>query len=77
MKETIVQQCLDILKRDDVKNEIKIVLRPLTEFILFEINPYIYITIILVFLIFVMILAILMILILLLRNKPIIIGNSL
>jgi hypothetical protein len=69
MKDTLVQQCLDILKRDDVKNEIKIVLRPLTEFILFEINPYIYITVILVFLIFVMILAILMILIQLLRNK--------
>ena len=71
MKDTLVQQCLEILKRDDVKNEIKIVLRPLTEFILFEINPYIYITVILVFLIFVMILAILMILILLLRNKQI------
>jgi hypothetical protein len=69
MKDTLVQQCLDILRRDDVKNEIKIVLRPLTEFILFEINPYIYITVILVFLIFVMILAILMILIQLLRNK--------
>ena len=52
-----------------MKNEIKILLRPLTEFILFEINPYIYITVILVFLIFIMILAILMILILLLRNK--------
>jgi len=77
MKDTIVQQCLDILKRDDVKSEIKIVLRPLTEFILYEINPYIYITILLVFLIFIMILAILMILILLLRNKPIIIGDSL
>jgi hypothetical protein len=71
MKDTLVQQCLDILKRDDVKNEIKIVLRPLTEFILFEINPYIYITVILVFLIFVMILAILMILIQLMRNKQI------
>ena len=75
MKETFIQQCLDILKRDDVKNEIKVVLYPLTEYILFEINPYIYITVILVFLIFVMILAILVILILLLRNKPIFIGN--
>ena len=71
MKESLVQQCLDILKRDDVKNEIKIVLTPLTEFILLEINPYIYITVVLVFLIFIMILAILMILILLLRNKQI------
>lgn len=49
MKETFVQQCLDILKRDDVKNEIKVVLRPLTDFIFTQINPYIYITVILVF----------------------------
>jgi hypothetical protein len=69
MKDTIVQQCLDILKRDDVKNEIKVVLRPLTEFILLQMNPYIYITVVLVFFIFLMILAILIILILLLRNK--------
>ena len=69
MKDSLVQQCLDILKRDDVKNEFKIMLKPLIDFILYEINPYIYITVTLVFLIFVMILAILIILILLLRNK--------
>jgi hypothetical protein len=69
MKDSLVQQCLDILKRDDVKKEFKIMLKPLIDFILYEINPYIYITVTLVFLIFVMILAILIILILLLRNK--------
>ena len=69
MKDSLVQQCLDNLKRDDVKNEFKIMLKPLIDFILYEINPYIYITVTLVFLIFVMILAILIILILLLRNK--------
>jgi hypothetical protein len=72
MKETFVQQCLDILKRDDIKNEFKMLLKPLIDFILYEINPYIYITIALVFLIFIMILAILIILIILLRNKQII-----
>ena len=69
MKDSLVQQCLDILKRDDVKNEFKGMLKPLIDFILYEINPYIYITVTLVFLIFVMILAILIILIFLLRNK--------
>jgi len=69
MKETIVQQCLDILKRDDVKNEFKLMLKPVIDFILYEINPYIYITVTLVFMIFVMILAILLILIYILRNK--------
>jgi hypothetical protein len=69
MKDSLVQQCLDILKRDDIKNEFKMLLKPVIDFILYEINPYIYITVALVFLIFVMILAILIILIMLLRNK--------
>ncbi len=72
MKDSLAKQCLDILKRDDVKNEIKILTAPVLDFVLNEINPYIYITMTLVFLIFVMILAILIILILLLRNKQIV-----
>ncbi len=72
MKDSLVQQCLDILKRDDIKNEFKMLLKPVIDFILYEINPYIYITVALVFLIFVMILAILIILIMLLRNKQMI-----
>jgi hypothetical protein len=75
MKDSLVQQCLDILKRDDIKNEFKMLLKPIIDFILFEINPYIYITVTLVFMIFVMILAILIILILLLRNKQLITKN--
>ena len=69
MKNSLVQQCLDILKRDDIKNEFKSILKPIIDFILYEINPYIYITVTLVFMIFIMILAILGILIILLRNK--------
>ena len=72
MKDSLVQQCLDILKRDDIKNEFKMLLNPLIDFILYEITPYIYVTVALVFLIFVMILAILIILIMLLRNKQLI-----
>ena len=72
MKDTLVQQCLDILKRDDIRDEFKMLLKPVIDFILYEINPYIYITVALVFLIFVMILAILVILIIILRNKQII-----
>ena len=72
MKDSLVQQFLDILKKEDIKSEIKILFKPIIDFILFEINPYIYITVALIFLIFVMILAILVILILVLRNKQII-----
>jgi hypothetical protein len=75
MKESIVQQCLDILKREDIKNEFKMLLKPIIDFILYEINPYIYITVSLVFFIFIMILAILVILIVLIR-KQIISKNS-
>jgi hypothetical protein len=71
MKDSLVQQCLDILKREDIKNEFKMLLKPVIDFILYEINPYIYITVSLVFLIFIMILAILIILIMLLRNRQI------
>lgn len=69
MKDSIVQQCLDILKREDIKNEFKMLLKPVIDFILYEINPYIYIIMSLVFLLFVMILAILIMLILIIRNK--------
>jgi hypothetical protein len=72
MKDSLAQQFLDILKQDDIKNEFKMLLKPVIDFILYEINPYIYITLALVFLIFVMILVILIILIMLLRNKQII-----
>lgn len=69
MKDTFVQLCLDILKREDIKNEFKTLLKPVINFILYEISPYIYIIVALVFLIFIMILAILILLVLLIRNK--------
>ena len=49
MKDTLVQQFLDILKREDVKSEVKTLFKPVIDFILFEINPYIYITVALYF----------------------------
>ena len=69
MKDSLVQQCLDVLKREDIKNECKILFKPVLEFVLYEINPYIYLILTLIFLIFIMILAILLILIFLLRNR--------
>lgn len=69
MKNSLMKQCLDILKTDDVRNEIKVIFSPVTDLILYEIYPYIYIIIFLVFLIFVLILANLIILVTLLRNK--------
>lgn len=72
MKETLLKQCLDILKTENIKNEIKIIFSPVTDLILYEIYPYIYVIIFLVFLIFILILAILVILVTIMRNKTII-----
>ena len=72
MKHSLIQQCLDILQTEDVRNEIKVLFSPVTDLILYEIYPYIYVIIFLVFLIFILILAILIILVTLLRNKNII-----
>jgi hypothetical protein len=71
MKDSVAQQCLDILKREDVKNEFKILFTPVMDFVLNQISPYIYLTITLVFFIFIMILAILVMFIFILRNKQI------
>jgi hypothetical protein len=65
----IVQQCLDLLKREDVKREMKILFRPILGFILSEIYPYIYVTLALVFTMFLITIIILVLLITSLRNK--------
>jgi len=33
IKDTLIQQCLDLLKRDDVKNELKALMKPMIDFI--------------------------------------------
>ena len=48
MKESLIEQCLVLLKREDIKHEFKKLLKPVIDFILYEINPYIYITVFLV-----------------------------
>lgn len=67
MKETLTQQCLNLLKRDDIKTEIKKLMKPLFEVLFYELAPYIYIMVALVFLMFVMVLAILILLILIIK----------
>ena len=69
MKNSLIKQCLELLKTDDIRNEIKVLFSPVTDLILYEIYPYIYAIILLVFLIFILILAILILLITLLRSK--------
>ena len=72
MKTSLINQCLDILKTEDVRKEIKVLFSPVTDLILYEIYPNIYLIIFLVVLIFLLILAILILLLIILRNKTII-----
>ena len=53
MKDSIIKQCLDILQTDDVRNEIKVIFSPVTDLILYEIYPYIYVIICFVVFIFI------------------------
>ena len=75
MKNSLIKQCLDILKTEDVRNEIKVLFSPVTDLILYEIYPYIYVIISLVFLIFALMCTILIILVTLLRSKKSIFTN--
>lgn len=69
MKDTIVEKCLEIIRRQDVKKELKELLRPIIDMILQEIYPYIYLSMIFVIISFLLILGIF---VLLLRNKMIV-----
>jgi len=69
MKELIIKQFLEILKRTEIKNEIKTMISPLTELILSEIYPYIYIIILFVIFIFFIILVNLILLIVIFVNS--------
>jgi hypothetical protein len=68
MKETFVQQCLDLLKREEVKKEGRILFQSFLNFVMYEIHPFVYFLILFVFVIFFLLLAILILLIFILRN---------
>ncbi len=48
MSNTFLEKCINILKREDIKREIKNIITPLLKVILIEIYPYIYISLIVV-----------------------------
>ena len=70
MKERFIGECIQLLQRDDIKTNlkelIKPVIQPIVNILLQEINPYIYLSLIFVFISFLLHLGIF---ILLLRNK--------
>ena len=69
MERHLIQECLSILNRDEVKDNIRVALSPTIDLIFTYVRPYIYITVSLVVLMFLLVLAILILLITILRNK--------
>ena len=66
LKETIIQECLTVLKRDDFKKELTNLATPLIDLILINIYPYLYLSLIFVLISFLLHLGIF---VLLVRNK--------
>ncbi len=66
IKNKIINECLQVLERDEVKNHFKNLMKPIIELLLKDLYPYIFLSIIFVFISFLLILGIF---ILLLRNK--------
>ena len=66
LKDSIIQECLVILKREDVKTEFKNILSPFIDLIITQIYRYLYLCLIFVIISFLLHLGIF---ILLLKNK--------
>ena len=69
LNNSLLKTCLDILKKEEVIKEIKILISPLIDLILYQLYPYIYVIIFTVFLLFILILANLVLLISFIHNK--------
>ncbi len=68
MRDKLIEQCLEVLKREDVKAEFKLLFSPLIEVIIGNIYPYIYLSLIFVIISFLLHLGIFIIL---MRNKSV------
>tara|TARA_B100000575_G_scaffold81464_2_gene64102 strand:- start:10632 stop:10865 length:234 start_codon:yes stop_codon:yes gene_type:complete len=61
-KDILIEECISLIKRPDLKKEIIAVFRPIIDLLLKEIYPYIYLALILVVISFLLILGIFIIL---------------
>ncbi len=58
VKESLINECKNILSRQDIKEEIKNLFKPIINLVLHEIYPYIFLSMIFVFISFMLILGI-------------------
>ena len=59
----IIQQCIDLLRQDNLKYELKVFLEPIISMLFNVMNPYIYVFLTINILMFVMVLSILIMLV--------------
>ena len=62
IKNKLIDECVNVMKREDVKNEFKNLLKPVIKVILDDVYPYIMFSLIFVFISFLLILGIFIIL---------------
>ena len=63
LREKIIEQCLQAMKRDDVKKELKQMFHPVIDMVMQEIYPYIYLSVVFVMISFLLTLGIFIMLI--------------
>jgi uncharacterized membrane protein len=76
MKDTLVNQCLALLKREDIKKEIKTFLTPIMDVIVSIMTPYMYIGLSLILINILIIFVNIILLLYLVRNKSILSKHS-
>lgn len=65
----IIQECIDLLKRDDLKYQLKLFLEPIITMVFNVLNPYIYVLLGVTIIIMLLLITILVIVITMLRDK--------
>lgn len=68
MKDYVVKECINVLRREDVKDEVKTFIKPLISMLMDQIYPYVYLSLFLVIISFLLVLGTF---ILLIKNKTI------
>jgi uncharacterized membrane protein len=76
MKDTLVNQCLALLKREDIKKEIKTFLTPIMDVVVSIMTPYMYIGLSLILINILIIFVNIILLLYLVRNKSIIFKHT-
>ena len=71
IKDQFIQECLHVLKREDIKKELRNITKPWMDIILQDIYPYIFLSLLFVIMSFLLILAIFFILLHTKFSKPI------